>query len=745
MFHSLRSFPFFGFLAGALMILALPIRVTAQDSGGTVAGRVTLETSGDPVHGATVVIVGARRTVTTGDDGKFTISAVPPGTYEVLAQREHLTASRQSVTITAGQTATVEFKLVLAAVHEELTVTANAVGAATTFESFNAVTSLDSVEIARRLGATLADVLQDEPGIAKRTFGPGTSRPIIRGFDGDRVLILQDGLRTADLSSQSGDHGVSIEPSGLARIEVVKGPATLLYGSNAIGGVVNAITAQDAFRTTPFAGTLGGVNFDTGSANMQAGGSANVQHGQGPVLLYGNVTARRTGDYDSPEGTIPNSATRLVTGEGGVGWTGRRAFFGVGAGLERNRYGIPFAGELEGEADAQIDLEIKRQNVRFDTGLRNLSNGFVDTVKLTANYVDYQHDEIEIADAIETLGTRFKNQVWSLRAEVEQKRSGRFAGRLGVEGLARDYSATGAEALTPDTTQHAFAAFVYEEVSLGRPRLQLGGRFDHAGYEAKYADGPLTPSFNGASGSIGLHTPVGGSNAIVVNVTASSRAPALEELFNFGPHPGNLAFEIGDPDLKMERSVGLDASFRRRAGRVSGEINGFVYDISNFVFLDVTDEIEDGLRVSNYMQADSKFSGIEAASHFDLHPNATLNLSLGYVRARLTGTDEALPRIPPFHGRAELSVKFGGFHVGPEVVFSSKQDRVFRDETPTDAWATVNVGASWQHGSGHGSHLIAFEAYNLGNTTYRLHTSFLKDLAPEMGRGVKLTYSVRFF
>jgi iron complex outermembrane receptor protein len=734
-----------GSLALAFTLALIGGPAFAQSTAGVVSGRVTLEASGDPVHGATVLLVGARRSATTGDDGKFEIANVPAGTYEVLAQREHFTAARQSITVTAGQTITVEFKLAIANVHEEVTVTASATGAATTFESFNAITSLDSTEIARRLGATLADVLDGEPGVAKRTFGPGTSRPIIRGFDGDRVLIMQDGVRTGDLSSQSGDHGVSIDPSGLARIEVVKGPATLLYGSNALGGVVNAITPQDAFRASPFAGTLGGVSVDGGSANAQAGFSGNVQHGRGPLLLYGNLTSRRTGDYDAPDETIPNSGTKLTTGEGGVGWTGNRAFFGVGAGFERNRYGIPFAGLLEGDEEAQIDLKIERQNVRFDTGLRNLGNSFADNVKFMVNYLDYQHDELEIAEGEESLGTRFKNQVFTLRAELEQKRRGKLGGRMGVEFLSRDYTAAGEEALTPDTTQNGFAAFVYEEVNLGRPRLLFGGRFDHTGYDAKFEDGALKPSFNGASGSVGLHAGLGSSSAVVFNLTGSSRAPALEELFNFGPHPGNLAFEVGDPNLKMERSVGFDASIRSRGKRASGEFNAFVYSISNFVFLDVTDEIEDGLRVSNYMQGDSKFSGVEAAGHVDLHPKATVTASFGYVRATLTDTDEALPRIPPFSGRIGFTLRAGDFSIIPEVVFQSEQTRVFRDETPTDGWATFGLGAAWQRGTSHASHLIAFQAYNLGNETYRLHTSFLKDLAPEMGRGVKVTYSLRFF
>ena len=707
---------------------------------GVIQGKVVIDKSGDVVHGATVVIVGSRRTVTTDEQGKFEIANLPPADYELVVSREHFSAARQTVTLAAGQSVTVEFRLTLEAKHEKVTVTGSATGTATAFESFNAITSLDSYELSRRLGSSIADVLQDEPGIAKRTFGPGSSRPIIRGFDGDRVLIMQDGVRTSDLSSQSGDHGVSIEAAGLSRLEVVKGPATLLYGSNAIGGVVNAISPQEIFRTSPFTGTTGGATFDTGSANRQAGAAVNLQIGRGATLLFGSFTSRRADDYTSPVGTINNSGTRLFTGEGGFGYTGDRWFFSASAGAEGNRYGIPFAGLFEGDPEAEIDLYAQRRQVRVDAGVHNLDGSFADAIRVTSTFLNYRHDEIEVEDSLDTVGTRFSNRVATVRAELEQSPEAKLGGRIGVEFLSRAYEATGEEALAPPTDHQSFAAFAYEELKLGPQRLQFGGRVEHNRYQSS-----VDRTFTGFSGSFGIHRDLGDEHAMVVNVTAASRAPALEELFNFGPHLGNLAFEIGNADLRVERTLGVDASLRRRAERVSGEINGFFYRIRDFVFLDVTDQIEDGLRVANYSQGDSEFTGIEGSVHIRAHERASIDASVAYVRATLTGTNEALPRIPPFHGRLALALEVGPVTITPEVVGYATQDDVFRHETPTAGWITFGIGASWQKVAAHATHMITAQAYNLSNATYRLHTSFIKDLAPEIGRGLRVVYSVRLF
>lgn len=764
----------------AAAIVAAWTGTALAQTGGVVSGKVTFDVTGDPVHGATVIIIGARRTATTNDTGTFELTNVPPGTYDVVAQREHFSAARKSVTVVAGQTVTVDFSLVIETVHENLTVTANASGATTTFESFNAVTSLDGVELARNIGTSIADALATAPGVAKRSFGPGSGRPIIRGFDGDRVLVMQDGIRTGDLSSQSGDHGVSIDAASLDRLEVVKGPATLLFGSNAVGGVVNAVSPQDAFRVSPFVGSLGGLTFDASSADEAVGANGSVQYGKGGWTVWAGGGARRSGDYKTPEATIENSASRLQTGRAGFGYVGNRGFFSAGVAVEDGRFGIPFAGlfhhhhdedghddhdhEDGEEHDAQVDISSLRKNLRFDVGLRNLTNAFLDTAKLSFSYTNYAHDEIEIEDGAESIGTRFSNKTATLRAELEQKRRGRLTGRMGAEWFRRDFSATGAEALAPATLQNTLAGFVYEEMSFQKFRLQFGARVEHTRYDVSaraeedhedhdhdegeehhHAPAVRDRSFTGVSGSFGLHTNIGSNGAFVINLSGSSRAPALEELYNFGPHVGNLAFEIGNPDLDIERTLGIDVSLRSRATRAQGEINLFAYNVSNFVFLDLHDEEIDGLREADFVQADARFVGAEVSGSLDLHPRLHLHAGASYVRASLTGSSEALPRIPPFSARIELDMPFGAFKLGPEMVFTAAQNRVFRDETTTSGSTVLNLNATYLIARGHATHTIAFKAYNLTNETHRLHTSFIKDLAAEMGRGVKVVYSVKFF
>ena len=910
--------------AGVMAILALTGGSAQAQESGAVRGTVTLIGDAGPVHGALVLVVGTGATALTEEDGTFEIPNVPIGAYEVLAQREHLTAGRQPISVVAGEVATVDFELAPSPVHEDVTVTASAGGAEPTFEAFNAVTTLDSFDLVQVGQGSLGDALQNEPGIASRSFGPGSSRPIIRGFDGDRVLILQDGIRTGDLSSQSGDHGVTIDPNNAERIEIVRGPATLLYGSNAVGGLVNIITPQESLHESMFDGTRAQISTDGGSANRQAGVNLSVQHAQGNVRFWAGGSTRRTGDYDTPEGRIANSATELTNANAGVGYDNDRFFASGGFTFEEGRYGVPFAEEFHGahghghgeddhdeddhdeddhdeddhdeddhdeddhdeddhdeddhdeddhdeddhdeddhdeddhdeddhddhgeddhdeddhdeddHGDEEIDLASRRRAGRFDIGLRNLDNSILDGLRVTLNVIEWNHDELEVADGLENVGTSFANQSYIVRAELEQQQTERVSGRFGMWAKVRNFEATGFEALAPRTDQTAFAAFAYEELSFGRFRLQFGGRVERNAYRAgERAAGigheddhdededdhdhdededdhdhdededdhdhdededdhdhdeddhdeddhdeddhdeddhdeddhdhdededdhdhdedehvlvvpdPRDRQFLGASASIGIHADLGANTAFVANFTHSHRAPALEELYNFGPHIGNLAFEVGNPNLDSETTLGLDVSLRTRAGRVRSELNGYVYDIDGFIFGDRTDELRDNLPVLDFTQGDSRFVGFDARGSLRLAGQAWATLGIGYVDAKLTATNEPLPRIPPLRGTLTLDVPYGGFTLSPQIMYAARQDAVFRGETETAGYSVLNVHASYTWPRQHAAHVVTFTGYNLTNTTYRNHTSFIKDLAPEMGRGIRVGYSLRFF
>jgi iron complex outermembrane receptor protein len=501
------------------------------------------------------------------------------------------------------------------------------------------------------------------------------------------------------------------------------------------------------------------VSLDTGSGNGQAGGSANLQYGKGPWMAWAGGGARRSGDYDTPLGPVANSETNLENGRGGVSWTGQRAFVSIGAQAERSRYGVPFAASFEAAETGEsfdIDLKSSRRDLRVDGGMRHLPGAFADNVKATFVVSDYGHEEIEVADGDEEVGSTFSNDTRSFRLEVEQKRSGRLTGRIGVDLFTRAYRVEGEEVLAPATSQTSFAAFAYEELAFGATRVQFGGRVERNAYvpdaraEGEDHEGEAPPavrdrSFVGASGSIGVHRSIGAGGAIVANLSLASRAPALEELYNFGPHIGNLAFEIGNPDLEVERSVGVDVSLRRRAKNLAAELNLFTYRISNFVFLDFTGEIADGLREARYVQGDSRYSGLEATGDVQLGRGVHVEGGVSVVRASLVANDKPLPRIPPVSGRIKLEIPWRALTVTPEVVLTAAQERLFDGESPTDGYSLLNLSATYFVVRGHATHALTIKGHNLTNEAYRLHTSLIKELAPEMGRAVAATYTVRFF
>jgi iron complex outermembrane receptor protein len=696
-----------------------------------------------PVHGVDVRIVELGRTAESDESGMYQFDQIPPGTYNVVAHMDGFRDTTAMVVVGAGATATNDFQMSLVGLREQLTVTASG-QEEVAFQSFKVVTTLDSVQLAENAHTNIGEVLENEPGVAKRSFGPGTTRPVIRGFDGDRVLIVQDGARTGSLSSQSGDHGETIDPLSLERLEVVKGPSTLLYGSNALGGVVNAITGHDHAHPG-FRGYLTGVG---GSANAHGGGNAGFEFGRGPWLVWAGGGGQRTDNYHTPLGEILNSESRITGSSAGLGWFGNRGYFSLGYGIEDARYGIPFGTELPEEpppgeeGEEIVDLTLRRHNVPIRFGLQNLGSA-LDAIRVSLNYNKYHHEELIQEEAGDVVGTAFDNKQFVYRATFDQKPAGILSGSFGFEGFHRDYKTAGEEAIAPPVKLNMFSLFGLEEISLGGGvRFQFGGRYENNRYDPEGLD---NRTFHGFSGSAGIQVPMWEGGSFLVSYTHSARTPALEELYNNGPHPGNLTFEVGNPNLDKEKGDGIEVSLRQSSNRIRGEANFFYYNFQDFVYLAPTGEEEDGLVVADYSQADSRFLGGELGLDLGLHPNFWVNLGLDAVSARLKDSDTPLPRIPPLRGRIGFEAQYRGFQFKPELILADAQNDLFPTETRTAGYASLNINASYTVARQHMVHIFSVNAFNLGDRLYRNHLSFIKEIAPEIGRGVRFSYTMRFF
>ncbi|CAN5612683.1 TonB-dependent receptor [soil metagenome] len=759
--------------------------IAFAQTGGTIRGTVISDINNAPVSGVSVRITQLRRNVETDQNGAYEFTGVPDGNYTLITHIEGFSDRAQSVRV-AGGAATADFRISLAALTEEVTVTASG-SEESIFEAFQSVTAVGSSRIREQASTSVGEILEREAGVGKRSFGPGSSRPTIRGFESDRVLILQDGIRNGSLGFQSGDHGEPVDALNLERLEVIKGPATLLYGSNAIGGVVNAVTGDENDAHPGIRGSfsaLGATN------NRQGGVSGNVEYGYEKFLMNGAVSLLREGDFRTPLGQIPNSASRATGGNFGVGYFSDKYFIRGGIVLDRRRYGVPYAplfeegafltGDCEEEPkvgkgepcqydifdirdefanslpevpDEQIDIKMRRNNFRFRGGFRDVQ-GPIAQGNFSIDFTDYQHSEIETEDGIDEIATTFDNDVFSFRAAFKQAKYKNLTGQFGFEGFRRSYLTVGAESLIDGRVRHNnFAAFALQEFSFDRVALQFGGRVENNQYNPVNTD-LLGRDFTGFSGAAGVRFRLWEGAAFITNFSTSFRAPGLEEIYNLGPHIGTVTFEIGDLNLTRERSNGIELSLRQNFNRVRLNGSFYYYDIDNFVFLAPQDEnddglvdVEDGLPVGAFFQSDSRFTGLDLNADFDITNYLGAFVRADIVSARLKEFDTAVPRIPPARLRLGLDLRYKGLSVRPEVLFASKKDfdNTFELETPTAGYRLFNINASYVYAKETYAHIFTVGGTNLGDKLYRNHSNFIKDILPDQGRGLKASYTIRFF
>ena len=705
---------------------AAPQSAAAAQSAGKVSGQVVNATTQKPLRGAIVLIEELKRDATTDGDGRYAIENLPTGVYHVsivapgfVPQRTEINVTTSPVTLDVTAPPEVHYTEIVSVSPE----------ARDQFASYQPTAVLAGQLLTQALEGTLGATLDTQPGVAQRSFGPGPARPVIRGLDGDRILILENGSRMGDLSSQSGDHGVTVNPAAATRIEVVRGPATLLYGANAIGGLVNVIS-NDIPRA-PVTGASGTMTLDAGSAASEGGGAADITVGNGRFALHAGGSGRRSSDVKTPLGTIDNTQSRSGLGNVGAAWTTGRGYVGASYGYDDTKYGIPIVEE------GNIQLTPRRHMFDFRAEARELK-GVFSSVRATAAVRRYKHDELEG----EEVGTSFTNNTAEVELLAGHRQVGRLKGAIGGWALTRSFAASGAEALAPPVDQQGAAAYIFEELIWPHATIQFGGRVDHAGFTPE--GGLPSRDFTEVSGSLGLLLRPTETVTFALSLARAARNPALEELYFNGPHPGNFAFEVGNPDLQSEHGIGFDASLRWRHARASGEVTYFRNRISDFIFRDPTGEEEEGFPVVNFAAADSLLQGLESHVDFQLGQYVGAELGLDYVRGELIETGDPLPRIPPLRGRVGLHFQRNAFQAGADVVIAAKQDRLFGAETPTDGYTTLKLFSSYSFQTGRTTSTLTARLDNATNELYRNHLSLIKDLVPEMGRNFRLLYSVHF-
>jgi iron complex outermembrane receptor protein len=747
-------------IPGACALLAISFTFTvnaAAQAGAPLAGRLVNSLSGDPIPGATVVLEELRRQTTSGADGTFAFDNVPPGIFHLSVRSQGYSDRRAEVTV-PGPATPLDVRVDPELHFQE--VISVAADARSQFEAFQPTSVLAGQELQKQLETSVGETLQNQPGVAARSFGPAPSRPVIRGLSGDRVLILQDGQRMADLSSQSGDHGVTANPAAADRVEVVRGPATLLYGANAIGGLVNIITEDIPTRSID--GVNGNFTFDAGSAAKEGGAAGSVRGGNGRFAMQVGGGGRRSGDVDTPDGEIVNSQSRSGFGTAGLSWTGSKGYFGGSYGYDDTRYGAPVV------EDGLVELTPRKHAFSLRGGAQALDGAF-DAFRGTLSVRRYKHEELLAGET----GTAFRNDTVEGEVMGSHRAIGRLKGSIGGSVLDRAFDATGEEALSPAIDQRGFAAFLYEELTWPHVTLQFGGRIDRTNYQPV---GEGSRDFTSGSGSFGLlFRPAGAGERVTLalSLARAARNPALEELFYFGAHPGNFAFEVGNPDLRPEHAIGFDLALRWRGPRASGEVAYFRNDIQDYIFTaplteedfearenefgarfparEIHHEEEGGgehahgeFPIIEYVGADSVLQGFEAHGDVALTSQLFLELGLDYVRGTLKDSGEPLPRIPPLRFRGGLRYQRNAFQAGGEIRAVAKQERIFSTETSTEGYQLLRLFASYSFAQGPAAHTITARLDNATDVLYRNHLSLIKDLAPEIGRNVKLLYNVKF-
>lgn len=734
---------------GALLLPdRLPAATPSVGFGPPIRG-VVVDSAGHPLHGAQVVATELQRTVVTDPEGRFTLPGAPVGTVHLTIVHVGHAPAHETVTVPAsGDVPPLRIVMrstVLRLIGVQITASPTGTDPLSVTQS---TVQVSGKELQRQLGATVAQTLSSEPGIAMRFNGPMANVPVVRGLTGERILTLQDGERVADLASAAPDHAFVADPASAERIEVIRGPASLLYGNAAIGGVVNVISSD--IPTTVPSHVSGFVNTQTESVTPGGVVSAAVNI---PLSTHWAATVRGTTRTQSSYrvgdgGTQANTDARSWNGTAGIGFVGSSVSAGVVYRQSDFNYGIPFE---PGSEEVRIDGVRRGLQARagITTGARALSY-----IRLDGTMQWYSHDEVAVEDG--AIGTSF-----DLRAQTAsvtgKTQLGALTGSIGGQLFRRQYQPLGDEAFTPAADNSNVAAYIYQELPLARgrseertPRLQFGGRFDAFTLQAKAGSDPRFAvarerTFRNGSGSVGLSAPLARGITVSGSLARAFRAPTVEELYADGYHVAAGTFDVGNANLKAETSTGLDAVLRAQRSRGFVQVSAYRNRINDYILPIAAGEVVvDGETVTRVVigQRNATLSGFEASGEAQLSRRVVLGGLADMVRGRGPNGSN-LPFIPAARMGGSLRYDTGRWSVGSEVRRVFSQTRVAADnvtDTPTDSYTLLNLDASLTRLTRHTMHSITLRVDNLLDARYADATSRIKSFTFNPGRNVSLGY-----
>ncbi len=649
------------------------------------------------------------------------------------------------------------------------------------------VAVLSGAELDQALRPSLGETLADTPGVSASSFGPNASRPVLRGFQGERVRVLSNGIGAIDASNTSADHALAINPLLAKRIEVLRGPQSLQYGSAAIGGVVNVIDRRIPTEVPDEPVHLGAIaGYGSAANERMASGSVDLSLGSGWVAHF-DGSWLKTSDVRIPgyaltpalraealasslieedeavqeseghehgeidfaanaavRGHLPNSAARTWNLAAGLAYVGEGGSIGVAYSRLDNRYGVPirFATQI-GQGQESPLLQVKQDRIDARAELK-LGGELLDKLVFRYGFADYSHFEIE-ADG--TVATSFFNQGMEGRLELAQTQRGGWSGASGLQFVIRDFDVVGDEAYLPRNETRQLGLFTLQQYQAGPWKLEAGLRYERSTLTSLPGPGQAqffygTRSLDAFSASVGGAYDLAPGWKVGLNLSQSQRSPAAEELFAFGPHHGTETFEIGDPFLRNERARSVEAIVRGSGDGFDLELSAYHSWFSNFIYQARTGAFSDGLPEYRTTQADARIYGFEVQGDVVLaRPGAWTIKALAmadYVHATIDGVGPA-PNIPPLRLKGSLSAGSPRFDIETEVERVTAQNRTGAFETATPGYTMVNASIAWRPWGRQRPLSLTLSANNLFDVEARRHASLLKDYAPLSGRDIRLT------